>query len=322
MPTSALPRGKTVDVLFKDESTFGTAPSGNWTPTSIYSHSLEQKEPFENDALLGLPRTNNRDTTAPAPGLAEVSGNIVAPIDYNHIGWLLKGAFGAASVSGAGDPYTHTFVSGGEVLPHRSVEVKLGASIFMLYNGLLISKLSFDIGRKANYDRVTAEVMGQKESKLTSTGGGTPAAAWASAQAPAVLPLFKLAGTQLGYVTGLKATYDNKVTPQNYLNGTKYISGHELDGEATFEGTIDVRFSDATLYDMAVANAAAFTGEILWTTSASRSLSILANAMRFERTGVSVPGPGGISQSFNFRCEQSVSAAMLTVVLKSLVSAY
>lgn len=322
MPTSALPRGKTINVLFKDEADFGISPSGNWTATSIYSHSLEQAEPFEKDSLLGLPRNNNRDSTSPAPSLAQVAGNIVAPVDYNHIGWLLKGAFGAASVSGAGDPYTHTFVSGGEVLPHRAMQVQLGASIFMVYNGLLVSKLSFDISRKANYDRITAEIMGQKETKYASTQGGTPATAWAAAPAPASLPIFKLNGTQLGFVTAMKGTYDNKAVAQNYLSGTKYISGHDLDDEATYDGTLDIRFTDTTLYEMAVANAAPFTGETLWNTSASRSLSILANAMRFERKGIPVPGPGGITQTFKYWSEQSASTPMLTVTLKSLVSAY
>lgn len=321
MATAATPRGKSVSIAFKDESTFGTAPSGNWTNTAIYSHSLEEKKPFENDPIIGNPRTNNRDQGTPADGLNEVSGDIVAPIDFNHIGWLLKGAFGAASVAGAGDPYTHTFTSGGEVLPHRSVEVMQSATLGHVWTGLLCNKLSFDVGRRAGYDRVTAEFMGKSETKLTSTGAGTPATAWAASPALAKLPIFKLGGTQVAYVTGLKAVYDNKASILDYL-GSAYPSGHALDDECTFTGTIDVRFLDATLYDMAVANSAAFTGEILWSLSGSRSLSILANAMRFERAGVKVAGPGGISQTFNFRCEQSNAAAMLTTTLKSLVPAY
>jgi hypothetical protein len=45
-----------------------------------------------------------------------------------------------------------------------------------------------------------------------------------------------------------------------------------------------------------------------------------APAMRLERAGVEITGPAGIEQTFNFRCEQTSSAPMLTT--KNLVATY
>lgn len=320
MPTSALPRGKTINFNFHDETVFGTPDVSDYTSTFIYSHSLEEKEPFQVDSLLGLTRNNNRDTTEPAPGLPDGGGDIVAPIDFNHIGWLLKGALGAAVDTGSADPYTHIFHSGGEVIPTRTAEIQVASNLFFQYGGLFINKLAFDIGRAAGFDHVTASCLFKKESKLTSTAAGTPAAAWALDRAAKTLPIFKMSGTQAGYVMGLKASYDNMAKGLSFV-GDRYISGIDLDAEATFTGSIDIRFKDSTYYDLGVSGAP-FDAEILWSKSVGRSLSIATPAMRLERKGTPISGPGGITQTYNFRCEQTASAAMLTATLKSLVAAY
>jgi hypothetical protein len=65
-----------------------------------------------------------------------------------------------------------------------------------------VNKLAFDIGRAAGYDRLTASCIFKKENKLTATAAGTPAAAWALDRAPKTLPIFKMAGSQAGYVMG------------------------------------------------------------------------------------------------------------------------
>ena len=119
MATAAVPRGETVDVLIKDQTAFATAAAGNYTKTFIYSHTLEEKGTLDDDPLLGQLRSNDRDQTAPAPNLPSLSGAVVAPLDFNHVGIWLKGAFGSAAVTGASDPYTHVFTSGANVLPEQ-----------------------------------------------------------------------------------------------------------------------------------------------------------------------------------------------------------
>jgi len=320
MPTSALPRGKVTDFLLKSETTFGTAPSGNWTKTFVYSFTPGFRQPYENDALLGLARHNNRDTTQPAPGLIVNDPGLVVPVDFNHIGVWLYALFGAASVSGVSDPYTHTFSSGLEVLPWRSHERKYASALFYQDLGQVANTLEIEMSRAAGFQRATLGFMGQTEAKVTSTGGGTPAAAWAREDCPAALGVFKVNGTAAANIMSVKAKYDNKITPQDYV-GSSLRSGFDLDSEATFDGSIDLRFTDSTYYDLAVAGTA-FSGEMLWIKSSDRSLSLLAANMRLEPVGVPIQGPGKIQQTFNFRAEQSDSDAMLVATLKSSVESY
>jgi hypothetical protein len=322
MPTSALPLGQATTILMKDETTFGTAATGNFTQTYIYSETLEELAPPENDPLLGIPRQNDRDQTAKGQGLSEVKGQIIVPFCFNHIGPWLKGAFGAAADTGASDPYTHTFTSGGAVLPHRSIEKKLSSNVFYLFDGCLVNKLAFDIGRRPGYDRVTVDIMGRKEAKFSNTQGGTPATAWALSQSLGVTGIFQTgAGVQVTNVTGLRAAYDNKAKTLDYI-GDQRIAGHDLDDSPTFEGEIDFRFLDDTYGALARAKTALTTPTIFWSVGATRRLTMTPGVMYLEQASAKIAGPGGIKQTFKFWCEQNSSTPMLTLALKSLVAAY
>lgn len=325
MTTQVAPRGKTVDLLVKTQSAFATPASGNYTKTYMLSHSLEQKAPFVDDPVLGLPRTNDRDVTAPSAGLITLAGNIVVPLDYNHIGVWLEAAFGAAVDTGAGDPYTHVFVSGGEALPFLTAEVEVkapAANLFMQYVGLLVSKWTLDASRAAGEEKMTFEFLGQTENKNTVTGGGTPPAVWVRDQVAAAIGTFNINTVLAANIIKINATYDNKPKAQDYLgNANGLISGIDLDNESTFTGTIQLRFRDTTLYDLARAGTA-FEGTILYSRSGSRLVQFDAPNMRLEPAGIMIPGPAGIEQTFTFRCEQSVSAPMLTTTLKNLVPTY
>jgi len=317
MPTAAAPRGSLNELLLMDETTYGTAPAGNWFKTLFYEDSLADPKPLTPDPIIGTARHNARDQTTPGPGLPEgIGGNLVVPLCLNHLFWWLKGALGAPSSSGSSD-YTHTFTSGGEVLPHRSLERKTATSIYLLRTGCLTNTLAFDLSRKGGYDRVTVGMLGRKESKITSTGGGTPAALLAYDPIVAAIPVFKLDTVAVADVISLQATYDNKASPQDYIGDSEgYPPGHDIDEPATFTGSIRLRFRTAAMYDLAKANTA-FAMELLWQRTSVRSLSLAAPVARMEAAGVPVTGPGRIEQTFNFQCEQGTAAAMLSAVLKN-----
>lgn len=323
MSTSALPRGKTIDFLLKKESAYGSAPSGDWTKTYVYSYDPGFKDDLVDDPLLGLTRNNNRDSTEPAPGLVTVDPKAVVPVDFNHFGLWLYAMFGAASVTGSGDPYTHVFTSGLEVLPWRSHETKMSSALFFNEVGNVGSKISVDIQHAAGFQRASLEFMGKKQNKLTATGGGTPTAPWARDECVASLGVYKINGTVVANLMSVKAVYDNKLAPQDYVSGDGFRSGADLDQEATWTGSVDLRFIDSTYYDLAVAGTV-FSGEMLWSKSGSRSLSFLSPAKRLLPTGIAVAAAGKIQQTFSFRAEQPAdgSAPMLTTTLKSLVPSY
>jgi hypothetical protein len=325
MPTAVAPRGKTIDFLLKTQSAFGTPATGNYTKTYILSHSLVMKKPFVDDPVLGLPRTNNRDVTAPAPGLVVLAGNIVVPLDYNHIGMLIEASFGAATDTGSADPYTHVFTSGGEVLPFLTGEVEIqtpAGAIFMQYGSLLVSKWTLQAARKAGEEKMTFEMMGQLETELGSTGGGTPATPWARDMVTAAIGTFNINGSAAANIIEINATYDNKPKPQDYLGQAQgLISGIDLDAESTFSGTLKLRFRDLTMYNHAIA-ADSFEGTIFYSRTANRLVQFDAPVMRVEPAGIEIAGPAGIEQNFTFRCEQTNSAPMLTTTLKNLVATY
>lgn len=325
MPTAAAPRGKTVTLAIKDQSAFDTAPTGNWTRTFIYSWCKGGELPLERDALLGVARTNNRDTTEPAPALPTFDGGGVSvPLDAAHFGHWLKGAFGAPATSGTDPDYVHVFTSGGEVLPHRAAEISLASNFFRQDLGLIVGGLDLDLGRKAGYDKCSVKLMGRSSSKLTSTGAGTLAAPVARVPFPAALPIVKINGTQVGRLSSLKASYDNKVTEQDFI-GSQYISGHDLDDDATWSGDFGVRLLDSTYRDLggsAGTPGSPFLLDLIWQLSASRLLQFSSPATRLELSGEPVSGPGGINCTYKFHAEQSSSAAMLTATLKGPVASY
>lgn len=327
MATSFSPRGDAVSAwLFKDESAFGTPPSGNWTATPFYSHTLEEKQPFQDDNLLGQTRNNNRDVMSPEPGLPVLAGDIVVPLDLADVGYWLTATFGAPTTSGSGSDFVHSYASGGEVLPHRSAEVKLNTTLFQQFTGLLCDGFDFDANRAAGFEKLTFHLLGRKENKLTATAGGTPAAMHTRAPVPKAIATFKIAGTAAGSILDIRGGYKNNAVVQNFL-GDPYTTGQDLDGVPSFAMTGRARFRDMTIYDLARYGSgstlsAAMTFELLWQVSSTRLLSILCNAARFEPFGVPVPGPGGIESNFSIRAEQTSAAAMLTVTLKSPTSAF
>lgn len=315
MSTAFTPRGMAVSANFKDETSYGVLPTGNWTPTLFYSHSLEEKQPYQDDNLIGQTQNNNRDVNSPEPGLPQLAGDIEVPLDLAHVGDWLKMAFGAPASSGVSPNFTHVFTSGGEVLPHRSIECKLNTSLFYNYTGLIASKLSFALGHAAGYERLTVSLMGKKENKTTSTQAGTPTAIKARVPVIKAIPVLKIAGTVMGSVISVKGDYDNGIVPQNFI-GDQYPQGHDLDQMAKWSGSCEVRFRDATLYDLAKAQSAQ-SFELLWQNTANASLSLFSSACRLEPFGVPVKGPGGITASLNWRAEQSAAAAALVATLKS-----
>jgi hypothetical protein len=170
MPTSALPRGKTTTLLLKSESAFGNPPSGDWTQTFAYSHTSDFRKPFEDDPLLGLPRQNDRDRTAPAPGLITFDDSIVVPLDFNHFGVWLHALFGTAVVTGVADPFTHVFSSGLEALPWRSHEWKLAGNMFEQDVGLVSSRLSIDMSRAAGSSARPSSSWGRRRTRWPPVG--------------------------------------------------------------------------------------------------------------------------------------------------------
>lgn len=317
MATAFSPRGNAIrPILFKDETSYGVLPTGNWTPTLIYSHSLEEKQPYQDDNIIGQSQNNNRDVTAPEPGLPSLAGDIDVPLDLSHFGYWLRAVMGAPVTSGANPNYTHVFSSGSEVLPHRSIELPINsAGLFIDYTGLLANKMAFNLAYAPGYDHCTLSFMGRKELKNGTTQGGAPSAIVAREPIVRAIPVLKINSTIVGSILTAKVDYDNGAVPQNFI-GDQYPQGHDLDNMAKLTASMNMRFRDSTYYDLARAQSVV-SAEFLWQNNANRSLSLLCANARLEPAGIPVKGPGGIEVAFNIRAEQTAGAAALVATLKS-----
>lgn len=317
MATDTLAKGRAIAILAKDESAFATPPSGNWIQTVAYGPiDIGEKQGFVDDPILGAGLVNNVDSSAPAPDLPSAGGNITVPLDLAHLGYWLKRLFGAPATSGTDPNFVHVFTSGVEALPTFGLEIKKAAALYYQTLGCAANKLTMKASRQGGYDRFTIEVLACKENKLTSTGGGTPGAMVARVPVAASLPVFKLNGTLAGQVLSVDAVYDNKLVGQPFLTGDSHIAGIERDVEATFTGTVKVRFKDATYHDLGISGGV-FASELLWQVSSARLLSIAPPIQRLERVPISIQGPGGVEVDFPFRSECDGSNAMLVATLKS-----
>ena len=322
MPTAASPRGKTANLLFADQASFNTLAGGDYTRTPFYSESLAEAAPFEADPLLGQPRQNNRDQTAPAPGLASLSGDVVVPLDVNHIPHWLMMLLGAPVSDGAG-PYTHVFASGKEVLPYRTIEIekRAGAAFFQSL-GCLASSLSFDWTRAGGFRQATVSIMGRNQEKTAASVGGAPAAVLPRVPLSAAQGLLRINGVQAAHVLGGSFTYANNPEEDQSLNGTPYASGFLLDQDATASGSMRLRYVDETYFDLMTAGDPVAM-ELEFASSATSKVVFALPAARFERGAFApISGPGGLQAELNWRAEQGEAAAMMTVTVTNDVETY
>ncbi len=322
MPTAAKPRGKTANMLFGIQSAFDTPATGNYTRTPFYSENLGEAEPFEDDPLLGQERTNNRDTLAPASGLASLSGQIAVPLDLNHIAYWLTALLGAPVTTGTG-PYTHTFASGGEVLPFYTIEIekRAGAAFFQSI-GCLADSFSFDTARSAGYRQANVNILGRNQVKLAATGGGAPVAMLARNPIAAAIGRVLIDDVEVGNFRGGSFQYNNNAAADDSLNGTKYSSGFELDADATCSGSARIRYANESYYDLMAAGDP-FKFEFELAASATAKISfVMANA-RFEKGAFApIGGPGGLEAEMNWRAEQSATDPMLTIAVTNGIESY
>ncbi len=326
MPTQARPRGRNLSMLMGDQAVdFDTAAaSGSYYPVPVYSESIADQEPFEEDPLLGATGLdNNRDSQEPAPGLRRGSGSVTTPLCLNNIGLWLAGLFGAPDTTGSEAPYTHVFTSGGEALPYRTIEVMKRAGKFHQHIGCLVAAGRFRVaGGEGGFRRAEFDLVHKQTNRLTSSGAGSPQTALALARVPASRGIVRVDSTITGVCLSLDATYDNRPTPREFVGQDGLIAGFDLDEFAVSSLTPRVRYVDDTFAEMQ-GDGLTHTVEIEYPGSVSGHKLVLAwSAVRFERGGIPIEGPGGIEVQMNGRAEQTGAAPMLTATLINAIEEY
>jgi hypothetical protein len=323
MPTDNIFTGRESRLLFKDETTFGALPSGDFAPTWYYTHGLAAAKPRQADPLLGIGYATPRDATDPAPGLMTHGGALVVPLDVNHIGHWLKLVFGAPTTTGSTN-LTHEFVSGAAQLPTRTVEIKSGPTEFRRHLGLAARTARFMMTKEAGFRRVELDLVGKGERKATSSVDASPAAALGRVPVASVVGTAKWEGSLIGRALAAEVTYGTGLDADRYLDSSTEpdeISAVVPTDETSLVGQIRVRAPNATLDDAGIGDTPGAL-ELEWALSGTLGLKLTMPRVFLERSGRPIDGPGGTEQVFALRAAQSAADPMLTATLKNQVASY
>lgn len=299
----------------------GVAATGDYITLPFLSHSLVASEALTDERTLGIGQ--GRDPDSPDTDALTVGGDLVAPFYLDTVGYLLTMLLGQPETTGASGNFTHVWKSGKFGLPVSTLEMqtpradrskRIDQFIDLMANTM---QLSYATG---GVERATFGLIGADVKKLTATGAGTP-----TAPPPPGTRLLRKArvitldGNNAARIVGGSVTYSNNLEPQNYLKNKV----QEVDeGLASLTGSVDLRYDTDSLMDKAE-NGTAVGLVNVWDISATKSLTIAANTLRLQRTGLPISGPTGIQQSFQLRGEKTLAdGAMLMVTLKNQTGSY
>lgn len=320
MTTTAIGKGRLTKCLFSDAGTFGTMAATGYKPTVYYTHSLAQKRPLEDNPLIGASLNNGNDATIPEQGLADLSGDMVVPVDLAHIGYWLKLLLGAPTTTGTTN-LTHVFASGSATLPTRDIEIENSSADFYQFVSLAARSITIEMSDQAGQQRATVSMIGKKRTLASTTGAGTPAAIAALDPVLATLGAIRIDGVAAGSILSARLMFETGATVERYVDGDAFASAIALTEDAKFTGEIRVRYTGQTLEAIADAKTAKQL-EFEWSKGANNAITFDAGSAFLEPAGAPVTGPGGMEATFAFRASQTSSANMLAVTLKNQIASY
>lgn len=316
-------QGADVQLLGKVESTYGTAPSGNWRPLVATRIAPGASKPLGYEPELG----RGADAQDPFYDPISMSGNLDVHMRVREIGWWLYFLFGAPTTTGAG-PYTHVFNSAGE-LPSFSLQTGWSNlttnAVYFLNTGCKLGGFSIDLAR-SGVAKMSMPMMAQSVSRSTSSSGGTPVTAYAEGKYFNKALLINKDGGALAQLTGGNINFSNGLEAVETIGrGDGLVEGID-ETERTGNGSINLRLTaDSTLYDAAMTNESAMDLLFRWTTPISGSYKLDLDFGRcfVDWTQPEVSGAGGVSVGLNWRsAKTSSSVAMLKATLINDISSY
>lgn len=311
--------GADATLLGKTETVYGTKPAGNWEQLPFISSDLGSAQPLIADPVLGY----GRDPIAPFRDVITEDGNIVVPADSRNLGFWLHKLLGAASVVGAADPFAHTFKSGKAISLIPSFALQIGypaVPSFHVHTGLIANSAAFTFTRSGGA-QVTIGLMGQAETRFGATQGGVPTSR-VYAPFSQFQGAIKKDGATLANITEASLTYSNNAEAVQTIRSDGLAEGVDPT-VASCTGAFTARYAETTV----LADSEAGTEvdlELSYTISATRKLLLTINHVLLSKPKVPVPGPGGISATFDWQAYQNpvTPLEMLTVALTNDVAAY
>lgn len=300
--------GANASLLIKKESTYGTAPAGNYLAVPFVSDDATASVGLIESELLGY----GRDRINPSYDKTDVSGNIVIPVDTENIGVWLAGLLGAASTTGAG-PYTHVWDSGADTLLSFSAELGMpDAASFIMRKGLMVNSIEFTCS-PSGPATATVAVIAKSEARAGTTGGGTPTTL-TLLRFSQMHAYVKREGTNIANLTSARLNLSNNLDAVEVVSGGGEIAGADPT-QFSASGDLVVRFADTTLLTDATSGTPVNL-VFLWD-NATDSLEIELFNVYLPVPKRSVTGPGGVEATFAFQAAKDPGGAdpMATVTL-------
>lgn len=298
------------------ETVYGTSPASGYTKLPFASSGLSSEQPLIDNELLGY----GRDPLAPTRDAVTADGDVVIPIDVDGIGFWLKAAFGAPVTTGT-TPKTHTFKSGGLVIPSMSIEIGTPeVPNYSMLAGCVLDRLSIGVARSGNL-QATAQLVAQGETRNVASQAGTLANLAQMKRFGHFNGAIKRNTVALGSIVSGDIVYSNNLDPVETIRADGKIDGADPT-IASMTGSIVSRFADTTLLDQAAAGQSCAL-EFSWVISANESLTITVHEVYLPVPRREIPGPRGIQATFDWQAALNTAAGcMVTVALKNAVAAY
>lgn len=307
--------GINAQLLAAFETQYGTPPADGYRKLQFASYGLSSEQTLLASDLIG----QGRDPAKPMLGAVKVEGEVAVPVDARAIGLWLKALLGSPVTTGTG-PYTHTFASGGAVLPSLALQInRPEIPLYLTHAGVMVNELRIRFEREG---LTTAQVscVAQGETRDAAVRDATP-----ETYAPLRFGSFhgeiRKNGDLLGGIVSAEVAYSNNLERVETIRADGRIDGADPT-QAALTGTITARFSDTTLLDAATSGAPL---EIAfgYVRDADTSLVFTAHEVYLPRPKLAISGPGGEQVAFGFQCAKNDAAGrMLTVVLKNDIAAY
>ena len=304
--------GSSATLLLKRETTYGTAATGNYVRIPFNRCTLGSEQGLIDDPVLG----QGRDPYAPLQDVIMDEGEIVVPVDPRYIGLWLTGLLGTPTTTDDGGTppvYTHEFVSGKDSLPSYTVEVGHSqVPAYFQHDGVVFDSIALEFTR-SGAAAATIQCVAQGEQRFNASQGGTPTKL-DFRRISQFQGSISRGGAAVANLTAGSLTYANNLEKIETIRSDGLIDGADPT-VASLTGTIEVRFADTTLIDLA-SNGTAVDLEFAYTIDNGLSLTFEAHEVYLPKPKLAVEGPGGVQASFDFRgARNETQGRMLTVTL-------
>jgi len=312
-------KGSNGRIIYQEETTFKTDPTTvSATGVTFVSESIKNTIGLlEDDSLR-----DNRNSVKPIQDKVTVAGDLTVNLQANNIGSLLKFALGSVTTTGTA-PYVHT-ISVGQTLPSFVLEKGFtDISEYFKYNGCKVNGFSLSL-TPTGYQKLVLHIVGAKETLSATSYDAAATTNYVPFDGKNNLVTIQEGGTAIAIVTDLTLDLTNNVKTDNYVlaNGGEVNSFPE--GLVAVTGTLNAQFTDAALYNKAVAGTESSlfiefqkgTGD---GSAGNEYMSINIPELIFETGTPEISSPDGIVIGLPFRAyyQNSAEATSIQIVIKN-----